>query len=70
MEIMSKSVVGNVTLSCRFTAKKIAANEHKTQNSMGLSRRPRIDHNKWLGRKAKIRNNPIMRLLLFEVNSE
>jgi hypothetical protein len=37
---------------------------------MGLSRRPSIDHNKWLGRKAKLKNKPIMRLLPFEVNSE
>jgi hypothetical protein len=70
MEIVSRSAMGNVIFSCRFTAKKIAPNEHKTQNSMGLSRRPSIDHTKWLGRKAKTKNKPIMRLLLFEVNSE
>ena len=70
IEIVSRSALGNVIFSCRFTAKKIAAKEHKTQNSMELSRRPSIDHNKWLGRKAKLKNKPIMRLLLFEVNSE
>ena len=70
IEIVSRSAIGSVTFSCRFTPKKIADNEHKTQNSMGLSRRPNIDHNKWLGRKAKTMNKPMMRLLLFKVNSE
>ena len=70
IEIVSRSAIGSVTFSCRFTPKKIAANEHKAQNSMGLSRRPNIDHNKWLGRKAKIVNKPIMRLTVFNVNSE
>ena len=46
IEIVSRSAIGSVTFSCRFTAEKIADNEHKTQNSMGLSRRPSIDHKK------------------------
>ena len=70
IEIVSRSAIGTVTFSCRFIAKEIADSEHKTQNSMGLSRSANIDHNKWLGKKAKTMNSPVMRLLLFDVNFE
>ena len=32
-------------------------NENKTQNSLGPSRKPKVDQTKWLGRKAKTAKN-------------
>jgi hypothetical protein len=43
---------------------KKAINATTSQNSVGLSRSPKLDHTKWLGKKAKVRINVVIKFSL------